>query len=57
LKEAKSWSVHLICGERMEWLGFVDASDKTSATQQAIKMFTLTDEQRKRLAINPRQWR
>jgi hypothetical protein len=33
----KSWSVHLIRGEQMEWLGFIDASDRTSATQQAIK--------------------
>jgi hypothetical protein len=46
----KSWSVHLIRGRRMEWLGSVDASDETSATQRAIEMFALTEEQRKRLA-------
>ncbi len=54
--DLKSWSVHLVRGEQMEWLGYIDASDRTSAAQQAIKVFTLTDEQRKRLAINPRTW-
>jgi hypothetical protein len=30
-------------------------TDETSATQRAIHLFTLTEEQRKRLAINPRR--
>jgi hypothetical protein len=37
----------------MDSLGFVDAPDETSATQRAIEMFSLTEGQRKRLAINP----
>jgi hypothetical protein len=51
----RSWSVHLIRGRRMELLGFIDASDETSATQQAIKVFTLTEDQRRRLAVNLRR--
>ncbi len=37
----------------MEWLGYVDALDRTSAAQQAIKVFTLTDEQRKTASDQP----
>jgi hypothetical protein len=36
-------------------LGQVEAPDETSTTQPAIELFMLTDEQRERLAINPRR--
>jgi hypothetical protein len=51
----KNWRFHLIRGTQMEWLGSVDASDETSATQRAIEMFALTDEHPRRLAINLRR--
>jgi hypothetical protein len=37
----------------MELLAYIEASDETSATQRAIEMFTLTEEQRNRLASTP----
>jgi hypothetical protein len=33
----KSWSAHLIRGRRMELLGYIEASDETAATLQAIR--------------------
>jgi hypothetical protein len=50
----RSWSVHLIRGRRLELLGYIDAADEAAATGKAIDLFSLTEAQRKRLAINPR---
>jgi hypothetical protein len=51
----KSWSAHLIRGRKMELLGYVGASDEMAAIKLAIEHYALSDEQRKRLAINPRR--
>jgi hypothetical protein len=51
----KSWSVHLIGGRKMQHLGFVQADDAESAVIVAAERFTLTAEQRKRLAVNPQR--
>jgi hypothetical protein len=49
----KNWSVHLIGGRKMQHLGFVLAGDTESAVAVAAEKFGLTDERRKRLAVNP----
>jgi hypothetical protein len=53
--DLRSWSVHLIRGRRLELLGYIDAVDEAAATGKAIDLFSLTEAQRKRLAVNPRQ--
>jgi hypothetical protein len=48
---ARSWSVHLIGGKRIERLGVVEAADETGAIEVAAALFGLDDLQRKRLTI------
>jgi hypothetical protein len=39
----------------MELLGYFDARDEPSATKRATELYGLTEEQRKRLAVNLRR--
>jgi hypothetical protein len=46
----KSWSAHLIGGKKMQLLGYLEAVNEAAAIEQAVVLFSLDDERRKRLA-------
>jgi hypothetical protein len=52
---ARSWSAHLIGGKKLTFLGFVGDVDEPTAIEQAVVVFSLEDERRKRLAVNLRR--
>jgi hypothetical protein len=51
----KAWSIHLIGGKKLIFLGVVEAASEPAAIEAAAALFNLDDLQRKRLAINPRR--
>jgi hypothetical protein len=46
----RSWSALLI-RNRLQFLGFVDAADRKAAEAAAVKQFSLSEWQRKRLML------
>jgi hypothetical protein len=51
----KRWRVTII-RQRAHHLGTIEASDAKAAEAEAIKLFDLTEEQRKRLSICEWRW-
>jgi hypothetical protein len=47
----RSWSVALVLLQRVQLLGFVDAANKEAAEAAAIKQFSLSEWQRRRLLL------
>jgi len=51
--KTRRFTVHII-RKRMEFLGYVEAKDEKAAEAEAVRVFGLTEEQRKRLVIEGR---
>lgn len=51
----KEWSVHLIGGKKMRFLGYVEGVDEIAAVEAAVALFDLDDARRKRLAVSARR--
>jgi hypothetical protein len=47
------WSVHVIGGERVEFLGFVTAADERTALSEATKVFQVRTDWQTRVIVEP----
>ena len=50
----RSWRISIL-RQRAHNLGIIEAPDAKTAEAEAVKLFRLTDEQRKRLAVQERE--